>query len=565
MADLLAAMLMHILEGFFHLGEGHEHMFPLQGRQLESTNDDAFWVESSNNTYVPSDNVKNGYLLNPKKLSLTAEYLTSALTLPILFLVLGLVAGILTSLGLICRCCFKCCKCLPKARGETEEERRHSIKTQKRGWTILFYILALFVLISNFLCYYGYDNIDQGVNKFYEAMELLHNLVQTVTLATKTMNDPDALDMEKYMTAATSSCCGTTGLTATASYGCKTTLDGLVGTKLPIFSSATLAIYNAVNPFNKSIGLFIDLTEQYLFDYRKIFIFTIFAVALVEVILLVTAQVSFLLSFIFPRTTHASLTFSSPLLLSSLVSKILHSRKLSKFAIFMGVIFFLLIVILCCPFMIMTSLFGGLCYPNPAQNLARQVTGSTRDLIVFYSTCRGSDSVGENFEKARDAFNFIAYAVNQTATSFCPLGDTNMNQFRIAAVDVSKQLRNIKTQVSCPMLKNVVLTFLNDSLCGGIYSGIYSIWISQLITSFFLLLLLIVASILYQYFDVELGDKVIAGDDSVSAVEDGQVHHGKEAILGENEGAVEAMPIEEDFGVELAREKQETLAQDKQN
>ena len=243
------------------------------------------------------------------------------------------------------------------------------------------------------------------------------------------------------------------------------------------------------------------------------------------------------------------------------MSKILHSRKLTKFAIFVGVIFFILIVILCCPFMILTSLLGGLCYPNPAQNLARQVTGSTRDVIVFYSTCRGSDSIRENFDKATTAFRTIASLTKDIRNNMCPT-DPNMLRFGEAVVDVSKQLAIIKTQVSCPSLRNVVLTFLNDSLCGGIYSGIYSIWISQLITSFFLLLLLIVASILYQYFDVELGDKVIAGDDSLSAVEDGQVHHGKEAILGENEGAVEAMPLEEDFGLELAREKQETLAQD---
>ena len=296
MADTLAmlqTMLTTALESFLaRLGERPEHIFPLEGRILESTSDDAFWTASSNNTYVPSDNVKNGYLLNPQKLSLTAEYLTSSLTLPIVFLVLGLVSGIMTSLGLICRCCWKCCKCLPKARGVTEEERRHAFKTQKRAWTILFYVLALLVLISDFLCYYGYDYIDQGVDKFYEAMELLHSLVQTVSLAAKTVNDPDTVDMKTYVNAAaTSSCCG-------GNAACNTRL-GVVGTQVSVLSSATLAIYNAVNPFDKSIGVSIDLTKDYLFDYRKIFIFTIFAVALVDVILLVSAQVSFLLSIVF--------------------------------------------------------------------------------------------------------------------------------------------------------------------------------------------------------------------------------------------------------------------------
>ena len=235
-----------------------------------------------------------------------------------------------------------------------------------------------------------------------------------------------------------------------------------------------------------------------------------------------------------------------------------------KFSIFVGMIFFLIIVILCCPFMILTSLFGGLCYPNPAQNLARQVTGSSRDLIVFYSTCRGQDSVRENFVKAKTAF----LTIKELLTVTCPAND-NMVQFSEVVAKVSNQLDIIQSQVSCPSLKNIVLTFLNDSLCGGIYSGIYSIWISQLITSFFLLMLLITASILYQYYDVELDGKVIAGDDNV-IVEDGQVlkaqvHQGKGASLRDNGGAVDAMPLEEDFGVELAGDKEETLAQDKQN
>jgi hypothetical protein len=233
-----------------------------------------------------------------------------------------------------------------------------------------------------------------------------------------------------------------------------------------------------------------------------------------------------------------------------------------KFGVLVGMIFFLLIVILCCPFMIMTSLFGGLCYPNPAQNLARQVTGSSRDLIVFYSTCRGQDSVRENFVDAKTAFLTIKQLLQVT----CPT-NPNMVLFSEVVDKVSKQLDIIQSQVSCPTLKNIVLTFLNDSLCGGIYSGIYSIWISQLITSFFLLMLLITASILYQYYDVEPDGKVIAGDDNV-VVEDGQelkaqVHQGKEASLGDNGGAIEAMPLKEDFGVEVAGDKEESPAQDK--
>jgi len=186
-----------------------------------------------------------------------------------------------------------------------------------------------------------------------------------------------------------------------------------------------------------------------------------------------------------------------------------------KFGIFIGLWFYFLMVILCCPFMIFTSLFADLCYPNPSQNLARQVTGGTRELLVFYTTCRGEDSVRQNFIKASTAFETIKVQV-ATLEGMCP-GDSNIGTFTLAVSDMKTQLGIMRDQVSCPALKEVILTFLNDSLCGGIYSGIYSIWISQLITSFFLLMLIITSSVLYQYF----GDaqKIAAGDHDLGSGE----------------------------------------------
>jgi len=269
--------------------EGEEYSPPpawAQRRSLESTTDDAFWTPSSNNSYVPSANVKNGHMLSNQKLALNATYLQAVITLPIVFLVLGLVSGLFTALGLICRCCCKCCKCLPKEKGETEEERVHAVKTQKQGWTALFFVLVLFALIADFLCYYGYDYIDQGVNKFYDAMTLLADIVSNISEASTAMNT-DAASMSSSMDAAQTSCCIGTSQYSDCLNGPFKTL----ATQIPLFESATKSISSAVSPFNKILAQFIDLTKQYLFDDRKIFIFVIFAIALVDIILLVISQV----------------------------------------------------------------------------------------------------------------------------------------------------------------------------------------------------------------------------------------------------------------------------------
>ena len=171
-----------------------------------------------------------------------------------------------------------------------------------------------------------------------------------------------------------------------------------------------------------------------------------------------------------------------------------------KFSIFCGMVFFILIILLCFPFMIFTELFADLCV-NPTQSLARQVTGSTREMILFYTTCRGTDTIRNNFLQARNAIGTITALTTTATDTFCTV-DTNVAAYLTQMADVKLQISTIATQVSCPTLKAILLTFFNDSLCGGIYSGIYSIWISQLITSFFLLMLLITSTVLYQYYGV---------------------------------------------------------------
>ena len=553
-------------------------------RRLESTNDDAFWPTSGvNDTYTPSANVMNGHKLTNAKFSLTAAYLQQVLTLPIVFLGLGFVSCIFTNLGLCFRCCCKCCKCLPKEKGDTPEERVHAVQTQKKGWYILFGTLALFVIIADFLCYYGYNFIDDGVNKFFDAMTLLYNICNNIKTYADTMAITDvgimnaasstavgdgganpgccaytesqsfkdkmkaqflaiypsassvtwhAAGTSQCLTSATdpdSSCTGWGDVGSsnsnlytywqTAAAPCPTVVKTLIDA-VPLFASATSAISTSVGPMATIINSFTNMGKQYLMDLRRLAIFVIFAIALVEVIMLVAGAAC-------------------------------QSRKFMKFAIFCGMLFYLIIILLCCPFMIFTSLFADLC-TAPAKNLARQVTGSTRSLLVYYATCKGKDTIRENVLKAQGSLTVIATQVEKMGQFFCPL-DTSIPQYKGAIEDVKVQIGNIATQVSCPTLRNVLRTFLEQSLCGGIYSGIYSIWISQLITSFFLLMLLITSTVLYQYFGTTA--KVISGYDVEGQQQDGasvtyamQYPDGEEGQPGFNQWQDKAS----DGGVEMA-------------
>ena len=490
--------------------------FLYNGRQLESTSDDAFWPTgaASNDTYTPSANVMNGHMLTNAKFALTAAYLQQVATLPILFLALGLVSCIFTNLGLCFRCCCKCCKCLPKEKGDTQEERVHAVKTQKRGWYILFGVLAVFVVVADFLCYYGYNYIDDGVNKFFDAMNLLYNIANNIDIYATTMAVTDVAALNTGSNQAQSTCCQSMPNQGSQAHTtCVATVSLLVDT-VPAFASATSAISTTVGPMSTIISGFISLAKQYLMDLRKLAIFVIFAIALLEVIMLVGGAIC-------------------------------QSRRFMKFAIFWGMLFYVIIVLLCCPFMIFTSALGDLCV-HPARSLARQVTGSSRSLIVYYATCNGEDTIRNNVVSAQASITTIATQVGKMKAIFCP-NDPSIEIYRAAIDDIKLQIGNVANTISCPSLRKVLLTFLNESLCGGIYSGIYSIWISQLITSFFLLMLLITSTVLYQYFG-HIG-KVIAG---TSDGEDGGF--GGEAAAAyrvDDADGIYAVPVQGEEGYEM--------------
>lgn len=485
------------------------------GRRLETTSDDAFWPTgaASNDTYTPSSNVLNGHKLTNSKFALTAAYVQQVLTIPIIFLVLGIVSCMFTNLGLCFRCCCRCCKCLPKEKGDTQEERVHSVKTQKRGWYVLFGVLAVFVVVADFLCYYGYNFIDDGVNKFFDAMSLLYNIANNVNTYATIMSVTDVAALNAGSTQAQSTCCSSISQsTYPVRYQLCVTSVNVIVDSVPVFASATSTVSTLVSPFRTIISSFISLAKQYLMDLRKLAIFVIFAIALLEVIMLVGGAIC-------------------------------QSRRFMKFAIFWGMLFYVIIVLLCCPFMIFTSALADLC-TNPARNLARQVTGSTRSLIVYYATCSGEDKIKNNVEKAKSTIITIATQVASMKANFCP-GDPSISIFNGAIDDIGTQIGNLAQTVSCQSLRKVLLTFLNDSLCGGIYSGIYSIWISQLITSFFLLMLLITSTVLYQYFG-QVG-KVIAG------FGDGEGGETAAAYKADDADGVYAVPVQGEEGYEMAK------------
>jgi hypothetical protein len=58
----------------------------------------------------------------------------------------------------------------------------------------------------------------------------------------------------------------------------------------------------------------------------------------------------------------------------------------------------------------------------------------------------------------------------------------------------------VNNNLACVPIQNLWFKFVNTGLCTELFTGFYSVWISQLVASFFLLFMIFMATFVYQYF-----------------------------------------------------------------
>lgn len=438
--------------------------------------------------YTPSANVKAGHRISGKEFSTSPEYLQAVLTTPIALTVLGVLSLIVLNISFCCRNCFKCCRCEPNdhhgEKGHDHDsvsQRMAYINHQKLMVFIVEMVLSFCVLLADMFCFYGYTGIVAGGKDLNDALDLIDGLLtQAVHGATSVITSTGSLN--SLISLSETSNCPPHG-SQINSDAMKTAYAGLK-TLSDATAAAMQVVVDSLGPISSNVADNKNFINDTLLAYADIFVFLVFSVAFISVCLFV-------------------------------IFRLFRSACGTKIAIAWGMLTFLVLLLVCLPFMIFSSIFGDFCM-NPSGNAVAQAPYAIRNKLTFYSTCVTSatvvDDVGTNLEAGADKIGQIItdIANNLIGTQGSP-GPCYGNSTSTKPVVLNKissssgpQLKanilKIREAAKCENVQAIWFKIVNDALCTNFYSGIYSLWVSQFVTSFFLFLLIVQASISYHYF-----------------------------------------------------------------
>ena len=106
------------------------------------------------------------------------------------------------------------------------------------------------------------------------------------------------------------------------------------------------------------------------------------------------------------------LSYHSPCLYDSscvFVSALCRKRIALQLSVFVSEIVFLLQIIVCLLFMLVTAFLGTLCV-RPTYNLVSQIpAGSLQDIALYYSACQGTNIIGNYINKANSSVQTLRW------------------------------------------------------------------------------------------------------------------------------------------------------------
>jgi len=433
--------------------------------------------------YTPSANVEAGHRISGESFSTEPAYLTKVLTTPIALTVMGFLSIIVLNISFCCRKCFKCCRCEPndhhneKGHDHDSVSKRVSyINHQKLMVFIVEMVLCFCVMLADMFCFYGYTGIVAGGEDLNEALDLINALLTNAVGGATAVQGTTAKIDAKILSSRTLAC-----PPQSAGDAMDQAYDGLALLST-LTATAMQVVIDGLGPMKSNVADTKDYINDYLIGYADIFVFLVFSFAFVSVVLFV-------------------------------VFRLFRSQCGTKIAIAWGMLTFIILLLVCLPFMIFSSIFGDFCM-DPSVNAVAQAPDSVKAKLTFYSTCVGVDEVGDNLRSGKTNLQTIitdittaltcnaCKCINQTAgTSNVDLlgapGNPGIKQYADA---LGANLQLIIDAAGCPKVQTIWFKIVNDALCTNFYSGIYSLWVSQFVTSFFLFLLIVVASISYHYF-----------------------------------------------------------------
>lgn len=434
------------------------------------SNDDLSNYENGNDTYSPTVMVKYGHMLTNKEFEANRAYVERVLYTPVAIFALGALAIFFYLCGLLWRCCCECCRCIPDG-----DDAQYDYKRTTN--TVLFYIFVAFVLIFDQLVFIGNTEIDSGTSTLDSALSRSKTIGLSLESDTEDLIDLGST-LQTNLNSLALACPAYAAQINSASDDVEEFQD-----TADLMKSAVKFLPHAIDVAQKGL-------KKYGIFYRQIALYVIWGLAIV-----------------------CGLMF--------FLAKIMENMTFMKVTMSISVLTYILYIILGIPWVLITSIGGDFCM-DPTYNLVKSVPkGTTRNIMRYYSSCVGNSTLNEYITTGYSeltTLNSTLQSIKQSSCGSAPeVGDiqTALNSAGITIMDMESTL-------NCPALRSIYFDVVNTGFCEEFYTGIFYIWGSQLVTSFCLFVLLLIASFTYQFYDIA---KVAPIDGSDHSVEEGLGGH----------------------------------------
>jgi hypothetical protein len=436
-----------------------------------------------NDNYSPSVFVKYGSELTPDDFSVNTDYLTKSLTTSGVVCIVGLICMLLFGCGMLFRCCCTCCRCLPKipvpvyqaAINHDVDEENHiemrnlgannDIDTDRNVSYPCSCRRVITILLLTFSCMIALA-CDQFmlVGRYHVSHSLYttkHAINEFQSILTSAVNYSDVLydygdDITTDLNSAWSSCSYTTYLDG---------VNNTIASYVTEYQSAVSNISTEISPINNKITKY--KTKLQLFANGAVF-YILWALGIVAVVL--------------------------PILFM-----IFQKRVETMCAMWFTVFVYLIFVLLGFLWMIIVSIGGDFCQEPTYHTLVNlPISGTSYELIEYYTTCTiGNNTINTHINQAYGYVNQFSAAID-TALIYCPT-TTGFLDMQDIVTNINATIPKLQNLTNCDSLQSIWFELINDALCTKMYTGIFYIWGSQLLTAFGLFFMLFFLVIVYQY------------------------------------------------------------------
>mmetsp|Transcript_31827 Transcript_31827/g.43432 ORF Transcript_31827/g.43432 Transcript_31827/m.43432 type:complete len:269 (-) Transcript_31827:1131-1937(-) len=181
-----------------------------------------------------------------------------------------------------------------------------------------------------------------------------------------------------------------------------------------------------------------------------------------------------------------------------------------KVGVVFGLFSFSLYLLVGVVWTVLVELGGALCdSDNPAYSIASntgnirlpiKLDNTTVLLLEYYSRCSGPNPMGHYITDSRTAIDAFNFTLSKYCIYTTPSRQT-ASLMQTTLTNMTQSIASLDSELACSHIQNDLLGIINTGFCGDFYSGVFVVWSAQLVVSFSLFWLVVLATIAYQYHD----------------------------------------------------------------